>query len=987
MEQNDDGEQFSRSLRKRSYSDHNMVKHAYRFNKKLKESKNIFGKDVSEFINIINELAISLPEISNNVGKYFSALEFKISNLIKQINSAKNVNFIINENETTNIKKEENKSKVDEELDSLFNNLNSINDFDLFVNRKRKELSNFLSESIIKEINDKYNHFKLEKNTLLLSFQNIINDIIKIKGNIDSVIDKSKKVEDLEMEKNNMEDLKILQDYLSSFEKEYSSLMTKIKRLNESTLNFIYEDLNKYFDLTKKINEDIKEEINRIIIGNKICCENESKFLSDKIRISNKQLQREIKDYIKLNNETGINESMKSKSLLSYLGDAMLNAPEYFILFNSFDIEEEDKTTNHKEKDNYSEEDLSILKKTFNDLRGEEVISDESINKLFGILDDVSNKKKYINLCLHFVKFIRQNSNLEFLRFKNIENFIFANNMFSRIFQNYPLNKISPDDHTKDEFEENNRYYQILDNIIRIGNDSFIGNKYMCSLLKNNDIFKDLKTFKYSFKSNLIFEIKKSLKKMDQNINPVQNVIDLFNNKINSPFNQFDYIKEVGLDNYIESYKKLSNNEKINFNNNEFLKIVHNSTKKYLIYMANYDVDKSLILKFVKSLNNHFPFLKETFSSFYINYYKSSLNSIKKALFKSKSQNAKMLKKMKNIKQIESKEDNSEINNTQDNNKTIFILKKSLPFLDIKHKIDLIHLNKDLGMKKYYFKSILSKKELPMEKILKIWQIILFNEDNKIINYKEICENLKEIEDNKVIMDDTKRTNLANKDKEKTQEIVKNILCCFISKNNYNIRYCQGMNFIVAFLYDLTDNEELTFILFKSLIENTNLKTIYDNTFELLHCYFYILDRLISFFLPLLKQKFDEFRVNIDCFASAYFLTLFSNVFILNNNCKKFMIFIFENFMLKGWKVIFKAILSLLKYNQEEILNKKEEGEILNFVIQNLRNCEVFFDENFEVFMKLYTNFDVNDNMINDLKEEYHMENEIKKDLNIKPEK
>ena len=42
----------------------------------------------------------------------------------------------------------------------------------------------------------------------------------------------------------------------------------------------------------------------------------------------------------------------------------------------------------------------------------------------------------------------------------------------------------------------------------------------------------------------------------------------------------------------------------------------------------------------------------------------------------------------------------------------------------------------------------------------------------------------------------------------------------------------------------------------------------------------------------------------IDFFISN-FLTLFSNVFILNNNCKKFMIFIFENFMIKGWKIKF----------------------------------------------------------------------------------
>ena len=123
--------------------------------------------------------------------------------------------------------------------------------------------------------------------------------------------------------------------------------------------------------------------------------------------------------------------------------------------------------------------------------------------------------------------------------------------------------------------------------------------------------------------------------------------------------------------------------------------------------------------------------------------------------------------------------------------------------------------------------------------------------------------------------------------------------------------------------------------------------------------------------------------MNTNFFASAYFLTLFSNVFILNNNCKKFMIFIFENFILKGWKIIFKSILTLLKYSEKEIMNIKEESEILNYAIHNLRKSDIFLDENFEKFLTIYNNFDVNNKLINSLKEEYNLESEIKKELNI----
>ena len=98
------------------------------------------------------------------------------------------------------------------------------------------------------------------------------------------------------------------------------------------------------------------------------------------------------------------------------------------------------------------------------------------------------------------------------------------------------------------------------------------------------------------------------------------------------------------------------------------------------------------------------------------------------------------------------------------------------------------------------------------------------------------------------------------------------------------------------------------------------------------------------------------------------------------------MTFIFENFIMNGWKVIFKSILAVLKYNEEEIMNKKEEGEIFNFVIQNLKKSDIFLDENYEKFLNIYNYFDVNNSLISSLKEEYNSEKEIKKELNIKSE-
>ena len=176
MEKNGENEQKITSVRKRSYSDHSMMKLAYRLNKKkldqLKENKIIFGKDISEFINIINELSVSLPNFYNYLKKYFSTLQSKFFLMVQQINNVKNINIIFNEHEIVKGENEENEEDViDEELDLLFYNFESINDFNKFIIRKRKELTNLLDETIIKEINNRYNSYKLEKNKLLIKLQ------------------------------------------------------------------------------------------------------------------------------------------------------------------------------------------------------------------------------------------------------------------------------------------------------------------------------------------------------------------------------------------------------------------------------------------------------------------------------------------------------------------------------------------------------------------------------------------------------------------------------------------------------------------------------------------------------------------------------------------------------------------------------------------------------------------------------------------------
>ena len=245
-----------------------------------------------------------------------------------------------------------------------------------------------------------------------------------------------------------------------------------------------------------------------------------------------------------------------------------------------------------------------------------------------------------------------------------------------------------------------------------------------------------------------------------------------------------------------------------------------------------------------------------------------------------------------------------------------------------------------------------------------------------------LCKNNENVEYYKVIVDDTKRTKLKNKNIGKSTDIIKNILCCFAKKNSSKIKYCQGMNFLAAFFYDLTNNEKDSFILFTSLIDNTQLSKIYDQKFELLNCYFYILDRLIFLFLPQIHQKLKETQLNIDCFASGYFLTLFTNVYNISFDSNCFLLFIIDNFIFKGWRVIFKAILTLLKYNEKEIVEKKDD-EVFNYIIHEIKNSGLFLNDKFDIFLNIYNGFYIKNDLIDNLQDEYYLENKIKKELNI----
>ena len=78
-----------------------------------------------------------------------------------------------------------------------------------------------------------------------------------------------------------------------------------------------------------------------------------------------------------------------------------------------------------------------------------------------------------------------------------------------------------------------------------------------------------------------------------------------------------------------------------------------------------------------------------------------------------------------------------------------------------------------------------------------------------------------------------------------------------VSKLNGDIKYCQGMNYIVSFILEIT-NEEEVFYIFLSFFKSTEYPLIFEKDLEKLKIFFYIFQRLISLIEPELSIYFNS---------------------------------------------------------------------------------------------------------------------------------
>lgn len=191
-----------------------------------------------------------------------------------------------------------------------------------------------------------------------------------------------------------------------------------------------------------------------------------------------------------------------------------------------------------------------------------------------------------------------------------------------------------------------------------------------------------------------------------------------------------------------------------------------------------------------------------------------------------------------------------------------------------------------------------------------------------------------------------------------------------------NINYCQGMNYITAFVFQLYNyNEKETFYFMMALFEEAGFEKLFENEFEKLKATFYVFDRLLSLFLPELWNYFKYNNANVDLFVPPWFITFFTNsaMKIDRSNPPNVILKIWDSFIVSGWKAFIMAGLAILKHFERKLLEMKYD-QLLSFIPSSIASSDFLNNNYYDDFVVLFQRFHIMKSLISNLENEYKIE-------------
>ena len=552
-------------------------------------------------------------------------------------------------------------------------------------------------------------------------------------------------------------------------------------------------------------------------------------------------------------------------------------------------------------------------------ISGKEIKSKEIID-LFNILkinekdnQDIKNAKLFLNI-------LKKSYKHRIISFKNKNNFIHLSNIINSLCLKFKKNNI------------------ILALIIEVSQMIKYRNDYMYKIVHKKNEFLSTKTLWLKLIDD---EFMKALNNfVDKKINEEQSKKNINKEKDDIKNN---ILEILCLSKKITNYKKLTNSQKkelLKYGKEKICIII----SKSISGMSSFLVPEEVINEIIVYYGTHFKL------EYNLKCYLKNKILLKNIIIRNQ------------IKYCVEKDEKLY-------NK-IIIISSVAKYFPIKDYTKFLQLNKKLyqNLRKKIFIDLLLDNNLSIDSHILLWKEYLeIDKLKKKFKYKdikeviyisldkeEINEEIREEKNIMVIQKDLLRTKFLFEHKEHFNKF-KSILISFIFLFP-KIGYCQGMHYIVQFLFQILNyDEEETFYFFCAILLNTKYHEIFEDDFDTLKRFFQIFEKILNIKRPEIYYKFMDCKIITNTYLSAWFITLFTETITIfdKNNVPKFAFFVIEKFIIEGWSAIFNCGFTLLEYCYDKIMLLEQE-KLLYFIMNIFETEEILKNENFEKARVLY---------------------------------
>ena len=726
---------------------------------------------------------------------------------------------------------------------------------------------------------------------------------------------------------------------INDINSQYNEIIAKIQMAEKSRIYFIKASVDKYRNFMFQYNKYINEFIN--ILGT---------YVNDDI------CQKDEKFYM--------------KELSKFLnGKTNTRVPvEKFVSFNDYYEENKDKikkksfdyelSTENKKKTviNDEKEFKTFINELLNNFLGEEEINPEQMAKLYFLM---KNKKidpdKLIIDCLLDLK---TSSTIKFLNLKNL-------NHLSNIISYITLKNSSI-------LEKN---FELNFKIIFISEKIFYQNKinnnkvYLSAILSKNKYYRSKHFWRSIMELKLAHKLGDHIERLKKIALPEEKKKGLFSKLgsamgITNTMHKNSLLSKSRILPLIKDYNEIEES-KVGIIDKMMIQEMQYIIKDNIPNLFKFNFPANDILDFLSNLSEEYKIPNEQFK-FLIIYANVSSYTIIKQLPDDEAYNGFSIVNFKKKDPISRK---------------IKLIYNTIPYLTYIDFNNLLLCSKQFNtkLKKRIYTYILKQKNLDNKIRLMIWQNILgVSKIKEKYDYRVVLCNAHHPKIKNQIQLDMARTVSSNdENKEENKNKVTNILYA-VSEVNGDIQYCQGMNYIGQFLFEVFGEEE-AFYLFVGIFNNTEYSLIIGKDLQRLNIFFYVFKRIMSLFEPELASYLNSCGIDVNFFLTPWFITLFSgshHYLKPNEDNTKIILRIMDCFITYGWKAMMSIGCAVLHYFENTLISMSYD-DMMQFLINDILKSDFFSCKNEDNIKDIFENIKISKKLIKNIEDEYTLETKL----------